>query len=161
MTTTLLSVAERLPSVSVPAGEVLLPEGERTGLLFILIEGEVEVVKGDVQIDTVDDPGALFGEISALLDTPHMATVRTVTPARLVRIDDATRFLQTHPDLALEISRLLAQRLSSVVGYLADLTRQFQGHSHLGMVDEVIDTLVHQQRRPFTPGSNREPDRGR
>ena len=113
MTTTLLSVAERLPSMSVPAGEVLLPEGGRTGLLFILIEGEVEVVKGDVQIDTVDDPGALFGEISALLDTPHMATVRTVTASRLVRIDDAARFLQGNPDLALEISRLLAQRLSS------------------------------------------------
>jgi CRP-like cAMP-binding protein len=159
--TTLLGFAERLPIVSIPAGAVLLPEGARTGLLYILVEGSVEILKGDVQIDVVAEPGALFGEISALLDTPHMATVRAMTPSRVVRVEEAAGFLHANPDLALEISRLLAQRLTNVVGYLADLKRQFEGHSHLGMVDEVLDTLVNQQRTPFTPGSNREPDPAR
>jgi CRP-like cAMP-binding protein len=159
--TTLLSLSERLPHVAVRAGEVLLPEGACTGLLYILVSGEVEIVKGDTQVEVVSDAGALFGDISALLDTPHMATVRAVTPLRVVRIEQAAGFLQANPDLALEISRLLAQRLTNVVGYLADLKRQFEGHSHLGMVDEVLDTLVHQQRQPFTPGSNREPDPAR
>jgi len=158
MTTTLLSFSQRLPTQSVPAGEVLLPEGARTGLLFILVDGHVEILKGDVQIEVVTEPGALFGEISALLDTPHMATVKTITPARVVRIDDATKFLRHNPDLALEVARLLAQRLTNVVGYLADLKRQFEGHSHLGMVDEVLETLVNQQRQIFEPGSNRGPD---
>jgi CRP-like cAMP-binding protein len=156
--TTLLEFGERLPAISFAAGEVLLPEGTRTGLLFILVEGEVEILKGDVQIEVVSEPGALFGEISALLDTPHMATVRTLAPSRAVRIEDAVRFLRTNPDLSLEIARLLAHRLTNVVGYLAALKRQFEGHSHLGMVDEVIETLVNQQRRSFTPGSIREPD---
>lgn len=159
--TTLLGFIDRLPAVPFPAGAVLLPEGARTGLLFILVEGEVEILKGDVQVETVADAGALFGEISALLDTPHMATVRTTTPARVVRIERASEFLHANPDLALEIARLLAMRLTHVVGYLADLKRQFEGHSHLGMVDEVLETLVNQQRRPFTPGSNREPDPAR
>jgi len=156
--TTLLGFGERLPAESFPAGDVLLPEGGRTGLLFILVEGQVEIVKGDVQIEVVADAGALFGEISALLDTPHMATVKALTAVRAVRIEDATRFLHANPDLALEIAKLLAHRLTNVVGYLADLKRQFEGHSHLGMVDEVLETLVHQQRQPFTPGSNRKPD---
>jgi CRP-like cAMP-binding protein len=90
-----------------------------------------------------------------------MATVRTTTETRAVRIEHAAAFLQAHPDLAVDIARLLAERLTSVVGYLADLKRQFEGHSHLGMVDEVLETLVHQQRRPFTPGSKREPDPAR
>ena len=158
MTTTLLSFSQRLPTEFVPAGEVLLPEGARTGLLFILVDGQVEIRKGDVQIEIVTGPGALFGEISALLDTPHMATVKTITPARVARIENAATFLQLHPDLALEVARLLAQRLTNVVGYLADLKRQFEGHSHLGMVDEVLETLVNQQRQLFEPGSNREPD---
>ena len=158
MTTTLLSFSQRLPTEFVPAGEVLLPEGARTGLLFILVDGQVEIRKGDVQIEIVTEPGALFGEISSLLDTPHMATVKTITPVRVVRISDATHVLQHNPDLALEVARLLAQRLTNVVGYLADLKRQFEGHSHLGMVDEVLETLVNQQRQIFEPGSNRGPD---
>jgi CRP/FNR family cyclic AMP-dependent transcriptional regulator len=155
---TLLGFSERLPIESVSAGQVLLGEGARTGLLYILVEGQVEILKGDVQIELVTEPGALFGEISALLDTPHMATVKTATPARLVRIEEAARFLHDNPDLAIEVARLLAERLTNVVGYLADLKRQFAGRDHLGMVDEVLETLVHQQRQAFTPGSNREPD---
>lgn len=159
--TSLLAIAKTLPSVSLPAGAVLVPEGEHTGVLFILLEGSVDILKGDVLIDTVSEPGALFGEISALLDTPHMATVRAATPVHVVRIEDAPTFLGAHPDLALDIARLLAARLSNVVAYLADLKRQFAGHSHLAMVDEVLDALVHQQRQPFTPGSSREPDPNR
>lgn len=156
--TTLLAFSNRLPAVSVPAGEVLLPEGGRTGLLFILLEGSVEIVKSEVQVEVVSDPGALFGEISALLDLPHIATVKTLSPARVVRIEDAATFLQANPDLSLEVAKLLAERLVNVVGYLVDLKRQFEGHGHLGMVDQVLETLVNQQRQPFTPGSRREPD---
>jgi CRP/FNR family transcriptional regulator, cyclic AMP receptor protein len=156
--TTLLNFGQSLPLQSVPAGEVLLREGERTGLLFILIDGHVEILKGEVQVEVVTEPGALFGEISALLDTPHMATVKTITPARVARIENASAVLQRHPELALEVARLLALRLTNVVGYLADLKRQFEGHSHLGMVDEVLGTLINQQCQLFEPGSNREPD---
>jgi CRP-like cAMP-binding protein len=158
VTTTLLSFADRMPVTVVPAGHVLLAEGSRTGLLYILVEGSVEIVKGDVQVEIATHPGGLFGEISALLDTPHMATVRTLTPARVVRIENAASFLHANPDLALEVARLLAERLTNVVGYLADIKRQFEGHGHLGLVDQVLETLVNQQRQPFTPGSNREPD---
>lgn len=156
--TTLLSFAGRLPTVTIPAGEVLLPEGERTGLLYILVDGEVEILKGDVPIDTVADPGALFGEVSVLIDIPHMATVKAITDVRVVRIEDAAAFLRTNPDVAIEVARLLAQRLNHVTSYLVDLKRQFEGHGHLGMVDEVLETLLHQQRQSFTPGSIRDPD---
>lgn len=156
--TTLLNVIDRLPPISVPAGQILLSEGERTGLLYVLIDGAVEVLKGDVSIDTVDEPGAIFGEISALIDIPHMATVKTVTSSRVVRIERAAEFLHTHSDVAIEVARLLAERLNNVTGYLVDLKRQFEGHGHLGMVDEVLESLVHQQRQSFTPGSNRDPD---
>ena len=154
----LLALTRRLPVESVPVGQLLLPEGQRTGLLFVLVEGQVEILKGDVQVEVVTEPGALFGEISALLDTPHMATVKTLTAARVVRIEGAAAFLHANPDLAIEVARLLAERLTNVVGYLADIKRQFAGRDHLGMVDEVLETLVNQQRTPFMPGSNREPD---
>lgn len=156
---TLVEYGNRLPGMDVAAGDVLLPEGGKTGLLFILLQGEVEILKGGIQVEIVHNAGALFGEISALLDTPHMATVKMLSPGRVVRIEQGAAFLREHPDLSLEIARLLAQRLSSVVGYLADLKRQFEGHSHLGMVDDVIETLVHQQRHALKLGSDRDPGR--
>ena len=48
--TTLLDFSERLPTVTCPEGEVLMPEGGRTGLLYILVDGEIEILKGDAYV---------------------------------------------------------------------------------------------------------------
>lgn len=156
---TVLALCQSVPEIRFDAGDTLLVEGQTTGLLYVLIEGEVEILKGDLQVDTVAEPGAIFGEISALIDIPHMATVRAVAPTRVHRIAHAAAFFAAHPEVSIEVARLLAQRLNSVTSYLADLKRQFSDHaSHLGLVDEVLETLVHQQRRRFTSRSNRLPD---
>ena len=56
-----------LPERSLAGSEVLLEEGTTSGELYVLIEGELEVLKEDLQICTVSDPGSVFGEISVLL----------------------------------------------------------------------------------------------
>jgi len=156
---TILSFCQGLPEKSFEPGDVLLAEGEREGLLYILIEGEVEVLKGNFQVNTISEPGAIFGEISVLLDSPHTATVRALAPTRMYVAEQATTFLQSHTDLACQVARLLARRLHGVTTYLADLKRQFEDHTdHLGMVDEVLEALVHQQDEEFSPGSERDPD---
>lgn len=148
-----------MPQKSFAAGEIVLHEGERKGVLYILIEGEVEILKGDVQVNTVADPGGVFGEMSVLLDAPHMATVRTLAPSRFHVAEDATAFLTSDPEIAVTIGRLLARRLHSMVTYLVDLKRQFEGYEdHLGIVDEVLESLVHQQGEQPSPGSDRDPD---
>ncbi len=137
----------------------MLAEGTQTGMLYILVDGAVEILKGDFQIDVVSEPGALFGEVSALLDIPHMATVRVLNPSRVYKIDQAVDFLNNYPMVALEVARLLAQRLNGVTNYLVDLKKQFEGEKgHLGIMDEVLETLLHQQRGKFVPGSDRDPD---
>ncbi|MBL8548898.1 MAG: cyclic nucleotide-binding domain-containing protein [Hyphomonadaceae bacterium] len=156
-------LCQALPVASFDAGAVLLQEGQKTGRLFVLIEGEVEVLKsghgGDFQINLVADYGAIFGDMSALLNIPHMATVRAVSAVRAHVIEGGDAFLQTHQEIAYLLSKLLAQRLHGVTTYLVDLKQQFEDQSnHLGMVDEILETLVHDQRREFTPGSDRDPD---
>jgi len=135
-----------------------LAEGDKSGRLYVLAEGEVEIVKGDFQINSVAEPGAIFGEISALLDVAHMATVRALTPARAHEIQGGAQFLQANQQIAFHLAQLLARRLQGVSGYLVDLKNQFASHEdHLGMVDDVLETLVHQQHQRFTPGSDRDP----
>jgi CRP-like cAMP-binding protein len=155
----ILDLCRGFPERSYGAGETWIAEGAKTDTLTILIAGAVEVVKGDVQVHVATEPGAVFGEISALLDIPHTATVRTLAPSRAYVVTDAGRFLRGHPDLAYVLSKLMAQRLHGMTTYLADLKAQFEDRQdHLGMVDEVLESLLHQQDEEFLPGSERHPD---
>lgn len=143
----------------VPAGEILLAEGRRAGVLYVLVSGEVEILKGDFQINVISEPGAVFGEISVLLDAPHTASVKTTCPSAFFVIEDPVRFLAAQPESALAIARLLAERLHSMTGYLVDLKNQYEGsEEHFGLVDEVLETLAHAQRSGHDPGSVRDPD---
>jgi CRP/FNR family transcriptional regulator, cyclic AMP receptor protein len=153
----ILDLCHALPVQTFEPGIVLLAEGERSGLLYVLIDGEVEILKGDFQIAAVSDPGAIFGEISILLDIPHMATVRAVTPCSAYVVEGGDAFLRSHKEIAYQLSKLLAQRLYGLTTYLVDLKRQFEHQgNHLSMVDEVLETLRHQQQKSFTPGSDRD-----
>jgi len=155
----ILTQCRDMPERRFAPGEDILREGERSGVVYILIEGEVEILKGDLQVTTAAEPGAFFGEMSALLDAPHMATVRALTPARFHVAENAIAFLQLSPQVSLGIARLLARRLQAMTSYLADLKHQFEDQGdHLAMVDEVLETLVHHQDGDHSPGSDRDPD---
>lgn len=123
---TILSFCQELPEKAFGLGEVLLAEGGKEKILYILIEGEVEVLKGDLQINTVSEPGATFGEISVLLDLPHTATVKTLTPSRVYVVERASEFLQSHTDISYQLAQRLAQRVHSITTYLVDLKSQFK-----------------------------------
>lgn len=143
---TVLEICRDLPQKTFKPGETLLHEGRRAGVLYVLIEGEVEILKRDVQINVVSEPGSIFGEISVLLNVPHMATVKATKPSRLHVVDKARRLLEGNADVSFHVARLLAQRLRLVTTYLVDLKKQFEQHQdHLGMVDEVLESLVHHQ----------------
>jgi CRP/FNR family transcriptional regulator, cyclic AMP receptor protein len=156
--TSILHLCHALPVSTFEPGADLLCEDKTSGLLYVLIDGEVEILKGDFQINTVFDPGAIFGEISVLLDIPNSATVRAVTRCSTHEIQAGDAFLQSHKEIAYQLSKLLAQRLNRLTTYLVDLKAQFQHHdNHLSMVDEVLETLIHDQRQSFNPGSDRDP----
>ncbi len=129
------------------AGEIILEEGTTTGLLFVLVEGAVEVVKGDVQVAIASEPGAVFGELSALLGGPHKATVRASQPCAFHIVENPRASLEATPQLCLHVCELLARRLDVLNKYLVDVKHQFAGHDHLGMVDGVLETLMHRQPR--------------
>lgn len=148
-----------VPREDVPAGAVLLREGETSGRLYVLAEGTLEVLRGETAVATVREPGAVFGEMSVLLKRPHTATVRAMTPVSVYAFEDAESFLKSHPEIAFILARLLAERLNGATTYLVDLKRQFEGAtSHFSMVGEVLESLLQQQPEEFTPGSDLKAD---
>ncbi|QDW40862.1 cyclic nucleotide-binding domain-containing protein [Bradyrhizobium sp. KBS0727] len=144
---------------AMPAGTHVIHEGGKTGHLFVLVEGRVEVVKGDSVVAVITEPGAVFGEMSLLLDQPHSATVRTASDSVIVEIDDAASFLRDQPEVALLIGRLMAQRLHVATTYLADLMHQYAGHdSHLSMVGELLQSMINLPPSQVSPGSDLQSD---
>lgn len=144
---------------NVTAGTLVVHEGGRTGHLYVLIEGRLEVIKGDTVVATIAEPGAVLGEMSVLLDQPHTATVRAASDSTIYEINDAASFLRQQPGVALLIARLLAQRLNAANTYLADIKRQYAGHgNHLAMVGDLLQSMINLPPTQVSPGSDRQSD---
>ncbi len=153
----LLDYCESLPEVSVEPGVVLLAEGAKSGLIFVLIEGEVDILKKDFRIGKLDQPGSLIGEISALLDIPHIASVVAKSSSRLYKIENQSDFLKSKTEFTYPLAILLAKRLNTITNYLADIREQYNDRGdHLGMVDQILEELINQQDEEQQPGSDRD-----
>jgi CRP/FNR family cyclic AMP-dependent transcriptional regulator len=127
----LAHLAETL-SVERPApGHTLFREGDEASAMYVVISGEIEVVKrsrGGVDARVaVLGPGDWFGEMSIVDIQPRSATVRALAPCRLVRITPADldalyRFdLRSYAIVVLNLARELSRRLRVADGILADL----------------------------------------
>jgi CRP-like cAMP-binding protein len=126
-------------------GQIVLEQGSQTNRLYVLIEGTVEVVKDGVRVAAVSDEGAIFGEISVLLEGNHTANVRALTACSFHVLENPRELMQTSTVVCFHVCVLLARRLDSLTRYLVDVKHQFGGHDHIGMVDEVLEALLHRQ----------------
>lgn len=102
-------------------GMALIEQGGPSGPLYVLKDGQLEVVRDGVHITTLSTPGMVIGEMGVLLEAPHSATVRAITEVEYFVIDNALEVLRGHPDWLLQIARLLAQRVNATT---AQLTRE-------------------------------------
>jgi len=97
------------------AGEYLFRQGEAADLMYILVEGEVDILVEDTIVDTVG-PETVLGEMAMIDAEPRSASVRAKTACRVVPIDQK-RFqflIQQTPYFAIEVMRILAHRLQKM-----------------------------------------------
>ena len=157
--TDLLALSADLPLVIVADGAVLIEEGAAPGGLLVLASGGVVVEHDGVAFARIDTPGAVFGEMSAVLGRPATATVRAAGEVQVRVAEDAIAFLSENPGAALTVLRTTASRLDGMTRYLVDVKRQFSdAGGHLGLVDQILDTLLHHQGPVTTTGSARDPE---
>jgi CRP-like cAMP-binding protein len=146
-----------VPDTYVAGGTVLLREGERSGALFVLVSGVLEVRRRGIAVVDISDPGAIVGELGLLLDSPASADVVAVGDAVVRRVDDAEQWLVRAPELGRHLATLLARRLWQISNYLTDLQEQFADRGEvLGLMPAVLRELIGRQPPLFEPGSERE-----
>ena len=134
------------PVVTLAPGELLVQEGSQCDCIYFLHSGVVKVIQNDCEVAVRRERGAVFGEMALLLNAPHSASVQCVEPSSFYRVDNPRAFLQDHPELTWFIAEILALRLFNLTQYLVDVKAQYSGHDHIAMVDDVLSTLLHQQK---------------
>lgn len=116
--------------VEVPAGHSVFREGEPGREMFVVLEGEVELLRdvGGVQVHVASvTKNDWFGEMSIVDILPRPTTARVVAPGRLLRLTAHDldvlyrRDLKAYTLLVLNIAREMSRRLRLVDALLADL----------------------------------------
>ena len=134
---------EALPIRYLKAGEVLFEEGGRSGHLYFMIAGCVEISRAGTTVAKIDTPGLVLGEVSILLERPHIAGVKALENCAFHVAEDPEAFLREHPQVCLFLARSLAKKVDVTTCYLVDLKQQYEGEEgQLGMVHEVIESLL-------------------
>jgi LmbE family N-acetylglucosaminyl deacetylase len=99
-------------------GVTLCRQGDRGRELFMIVDGEVEILKGEPggeKVVNVVGSGEVVGELAVLTDLPRSATLRAKTDVKLLVMDGVhfREFLRQHGDLAERMTSLLARKLAS------------------------------------------------
>lgn len=101
--------------------EIIFQQGDRGDRLYIVVDGEVEVVREEPERGVTPlarlGPGECFGEMALVSDHPRMATARSVTPVNVLTVDrDAFHALFAHlPPLRGLFQQLIERRLQTPV----------------------------------------------
>ena len=94
--------------------QIIFIEGDDSQELYILVSGQVAILKGDIKIRELARKGTIFGEMSFFLGSTRTASIRAKNDVTVLRIpkEEITVFLAEFPDAAREITRHLAQWLA-------------------------------------------------
>ena len=94
------------------AGKFVFQAGEPGETMYVVVEGEVEILDGSALLETAG-PGSIVGELALIDDEPRSASVVAKTDCRVVPVD-RRRFqymVQETPYFGLAVMKVLADRL--------------------------------------------------
>ncbi len=154
---TLDDLLASLPHDDLTPGTHLTTEGTRSGQLYLLESGTLSVLREGIELATLEDKGAVIGEMAALLDIPHSATVLARTRARVRVVRDARAALAAHPALALHIATLACARLNATSALLVDLRNAAKGEQRQqALMTRILSALSVSPRRGPGPLADHE-----
>ena len=98
-------------TTSFAAGQSVFKAGDPGETMYIVIEGEVEILDGSILLETAG-PGSIVGELALIDDEPRSASAMAKTDCRLVAVDRRFQYMvQETPLFALAVMKVLADRL--------------------------------------------------
>jgi CRP/FNR family transcriptional regulator, cyclic AMP receptor protein len=104
--------ASDLDAQNYPAGHRFFTAGDEGEVMFVVTDGEVEIILRDKVLETVHS-GGIFGELALIDHRERSADVIAKTDVKASAIDQK-RFMylvRNHPFFALEVMKIMSDRL--------------------------------------------------
>lgn len=115
--------------VTFEPGQDMFQQGDLGDAAYLILVGDADVVidtpSGPVTVASIHK-NALVGEIAILCDAPRNATIRPTSKLDALKIkkDHFLRLITEFPEMAIEVMRVLANRVSATNDELSDAKRQ-------------------------------------
>lgn len=131
------------------SGEIIFLENEPSTGLYYLQSGWVKVIRSSIegreQILRFFAPGETFNELGILADQPNPATAVALEPCEVWLVPHQTlnQLLRDHPEFAQRLIQNLADRITYLVGMVANLSLKpvISRLAHL-LLDEAQGDIV-------------------
>ncbi len=101
---------------TLPVNTIVFNEGDTTTELYLLLKGEIAVIKGGKQLAVLNEPMTYVGEMSYLLKEPRSATIKCVTECEfmVVQGDKLDSLIDVSPAVGKKLIQTLASRLANM-----------------------------------------------
>jgi CRP-like cAMP-binding protein len=111
----LAEIAKLMDEVDVPAGHVLMKQGDLGRQMFVVARGRVAVERNGQKINELG-PGGAAGEMALIAEAPRNATVTTMEPSLLLVADHRGfhSLMDVSPTIRIRIFEGLANKIRSL-----------------------------------------------
>lgn len=145
------AVVERLTLRWMTAGETLIREGDHGNSMFVVVQGTVNVLRGQPGADrllALMTEGAFFGEMAVMTDSPRLASVIAATDGLLFEIhrDALAEIVAVHPSVKEVLAQFYQQRMLENLLRVSPLFRPFS----LEAKQEIGECFVRHSLPPET-----------
>lgn len=115
----LMDLASHVREQLLTEGEVVVRQGEYDDCLYLVVEGVVQIMRGDAQLAEIG-PGGFFGEIALFEGIARTATAVTRTRARLLGLErgDMIHLIEEMPGIAITLLETMSRRVRELTDRL-------------------------------------------
>jgi CRP/FNR family transcriptional regulator, cyclic AMP receptor protein len=99
-------------AVAYEPGQIVFKQGDAYDVMYAVVDGSIAIEREGRVIETVGE-GGIFGEMSLIEQGVRNASATVVDAARLVTVDQKQfmRLVQDHPTFALQVMKIMAERI--------------------------------------------------
>jgi CRP-like cAMP-binding protein len=156
--TAFLSLVEKMNYLKLPAGHVVVREGDQGSSLYILVQGEVRVTRreGTEELAMARlGAGSLFGELALIRSKPRGATVSTIVPSELFEIgrDAIERVAASNPAITEDLVRFARRRLIMNLMATSKIFQPFDDAQRLEVLRAFVSRVVEAGTRIISEGT--------
>ncbi|MCC6807365.1 MAG: mechanosensitive ion channel [Deltaproteobacteria bacterium] len=128
-------------------GDIVTRQGAKAHWLYILVEGRVRVIlegeDGSKKYVAELVPGTCFGEMGLMTGEPRAATIEAISDIMCYRLDRESflDILQSRPEVAEDLSKLLAQRRLELEAVQDDLAGEVSAKRRAQTEADLLDKI--------------------